>query len=213
LGDSKKQNAESAESVQARSIQPSQRAVEVLTTEFIETPRMILRPLREGDRATMTSLLADNRAYVNAHLHVHDGNESDEACFERMLLKSQAAESSGMAVRLACVLRDGRIVGVTHLLNLQMGLTPKADAGWWIGKSFAGNGLASEAVQAMIQRALGPAPRGLGLFQIDAAITSQNVASQRVAQRAGMVRVPSETTSIRVQERWMLHEVWRSRGD
>jgi ribosomal-protein-alanine N-acetyltransferase len=109
-----------------------------------------------------------------------------------------------------CALQDGTLIGMVHLLGMQMGLTPRADAGWWIARQFAGNGLANEAVAALAMYALADRPKGMGMLQIEAAITPTNVASQRAAAAAGFRKLPGVQSSIRLGTRWMQHEIWRA---
>jgi RimJ/RimL family protein N-acetyltransferase len=107
------------------------------------------------------------------------------------------------------VLDDGRIAGMFHLLAIDHTLLAKADAGWWVTRACAGNGLATEAVQAMINFALADLPMGLGLVQVDAAIAPDNVASRIVAQRAGFAAMAGETTQVRLGDRFAEHQMWR----
>lgn len=188
---------------------PAMRVVEVLAPDSWRTPRLNIRPMLLSDREQMIALLSANRAYLSRGLNVQSEGESDAACFERLLASSRAGEATGMCVRRVCTLPQGTIVGMVHLLGLEMGLTPHADVGWWIAQPYAGNGLASEAVAALAEFGLTDRPKGMGLFHIEAAITTANTASQRVAAATGFRKLDGVTTSIQVGETWMTHEIWR----
>jgi [ribosomal protein S5]-alanine N-acetyltransferase len=186
------------------------RVVEVLGPDTWRTSRLLIRPLTSADRDQVVQLLATNRTYLASGLNVQIAQESDASCFERLLASSREGEQTGLCVRRVCTLHDGTVVGMVHLLGMQIGLTPRADAGWWIGRQFAGNGLASEAVAALAIYGLADRPKGMGMVHIDAAITPANIASQRAAAAAGFVKQSGATTSVRLQERWVQHEIWRA---
>lgn len=186
------------------------RIVEVLAPDAWRTARLLIRPLLPADADQLVPLLNANRDYLAQGLNVHAEDETDAACFDRLLNSSRDGEATGLCVRRVCALQDGTLVGMVHLLGMQMGLTPRADAGWWIARQFAGNGLASEAVTALAMYALADRPKGMGMLQIEAAITPTNTASQRAAAAAGFSKLPGVHSSIRLGTRWTQHEVWRA---
>lgn len=199
--------ASTAALVPARS---ATRVVEVLAPDAWRTARLLIRPLLPADADQLVPLLGSNRDYLAQGLNVHGEGESDAACFTRLLNSSREGEATGLCVRRVCALQDGTLIGMVHLLGMQMGLTPRADAGWWIARQFAGNGLANEAVAALAMYALADRPKGMGMLQIEAAITPTNVASQRAAAAAGFRKLPGVQSSIRLGTRWMQHEIWRA---
>ncbi len=187
----------------------SARVVEVLAPDAWRTTRLLIRPILLSDREKVVALLASNRAYLAQGLNVHEPAETDLACFERLLNSTRSGEATGLCVRRVCTLHDGTVVGMVHLMGMQLGLTPRADAGWWIAHQFAGNGLATEAVTALATFALADRPKGLGLVHIEAEITQANIASQRVAAAAGFAKLDNTTSSIQVNSRWLTHTIWR----
>jgi RimJ/RimL family protein N-acetyltransferase len=58
-----------------------------------------------------------------------------------------------------------------------------AETGYWLGPAARGRGYATEAVRAVARHAF-----GLGLTRIELLAAVGNVASQRVAERAGFTR-------------------------
>jgi RimJ/RimL family protein N-acetyltransferase len=189
---------------------PATRIVEVLAPDAWRTSRLLIRAMLPADADQLVPLLAANRDYLAQGLNVHAEGETDAACFERLLASSREGEATGLCVRRVCSLHDGTLVGMVHLLGMQIGLTPRADAGWWIASQFAGNGLASEAVTALVTYALADRPKGMGMLHIEAALTQTNTASQRAAAAAGFTKLPGVHSSIRLGPRWTQHEIWRA---
>ncbi len=183
--------------------------VEVLAPcRDIRTPRLTLRPLRPGDRSQFVGILRTDEAYLHRGINVRVVGETLDDCFERLLRATVKGDMSGLEWRRVGVLDDDRIAGMFHLLAIDHALLAKADAGWWVTRQCAGNGLAIEGVQAMVQYAFDDLAKGLGLIQVDAAITADNLASRRVAERAGFVCCAGERTQCRLEGRFVDHEIW-----
>jgi RimJ/RimL family protein N-acetyltransferase len=189
---------------------PSRGPVEVLAPfRGLRTARLTLRPLLPGDRSQFGAILRSDEAYLHKGINVRRPGESIDQCFDRLLAACSDGDTSGLEWRRVGVLNDGRLAGMFQLLAIDHALLAKADAGWWVSRGCAGNGLATEAVAAMIEFALTDLPRGLGLVQVDAAIAPDNAPSQLVARRAGFQSMAGETTQVLLGDRFEAHDVWR----
>lgn len=184
------------------------RVIEVIGPDVVRTARLTLRTLRAGDRDQFTRVLRASRDHVAKGMNLHRPGETDEACFDRMLSQTHEGDATGKAWRRVAEVEGGRLVGMFQVLGIERGLSPKGDAGWWIEPASVGRGLATEGTEAMVRVAMSDPPTGLGLFRIEAAITPDNLASKRVAERAGLRQVGGAVCSIKLGERWALHEVW-----
>ncbi len=158
------------------------------------TSRLLLRGYRPSDRAEFLQRLAESRELLDKHLPLHRPGESDADVFERHLEESSAP--NGVCWRLGVQNEDGVLVGGVSLVNIRRGLTFEADANWWIAPAFQRRGYATEAVQALIDVALGDAPRGLGLHRVNALIRPCNQPSLRLARRLGFRRDPRTIASV-----------------
>lgn len=170
---------------------------------------MTLRGLHSGDRDQFVKSLRASDAYLAAGINVRLHGETPEQCFARLLEATHAGDMHAKEWRRVGVLADGRIVGMFHLIAIDHALLAKADAGWWVFKDFAGHGLATEGVRAMVDNAFADLPRGLALVQLDAAIAVDNEASKRVAKYAGFVKRDGESMDVLLGDGWRKHEVWR----
>jgi len=78
--------------------------------------------------------------------------------------------------------RTGRFAGVIGIsrADWEGGV---AETGYWIGPADRGHGYVTEAVRAVARHAF-----GLGLYRLELLAATGNLASQRVAERAGFTR-------------------------
>ena len=149
-------------------------------TDFspIITDRLLLRPHRLEDADTL-SALSNDPDLVRHLARVPYPNTPDQvrayigAALERL--------AAGVEAPLSVVLRDtGEVIGSFSLrIN---GLQRHAEFGYWLGRAYWGQGLASEAVSA----AAGHAFTVLQATRVWATANVDNHASQRVLAKAGL---------------------------
>ena len=140
---------------------------------FIETPRLRLRPWRNADAPALFELARDP----------HIGMLCGWKPFERIddaheALSTVLAAPDSYAATLAST---GEIVG-SIALRIDADTTDGtvADIGYWIGSPYWGNGYATEAGNAIIDRA-----RELGVKTIVLKYFDGNDASRRVSEKLG----------------------------
>ncbi|MCC6676767.1 MAG: GNAT family N-acetyltransferase [Phycisphaerales bacterium] len=182
-------------------------AVEVPPPLLADAP-LRLRPLDPLDRAEYLRLVRATRADLDRWCPLHRRGESDEQMFERQLELARAGEASGHARRRIAESPDGRIVGGFNLNAIVRGLEFEADANWWIGAQFTGLGLATRGVRALIRHAFDDLPAGLGLHRIHAGIARENLASRRVADKAGFTQRPGLRSYLNVNGEWQALDAW-----
>jgi ribosomal-protein-alanine N-acetyltransferase len=120
----------------------------------------------------------------------------------------RAGDEHGTAWRRIGVLDDGHIAGAFNLNTITRGLNFESDANWWISADVTQQGLGTEGVHAMLDFALAELPQGLGLHRVHAAIMPGNAASIRLARHVGLTKQPGSRVSIRLADRWELHEIY-----
>jgi RimJ/RimL family protein N-acetyltransferase len=169
---------------------------------------MVLRPLREGDRPEFLRVIRASREHLKACSCLHREGESDGQVFARQLELCRDGDEHGTAWRRIGVLEDGRIAGAFNLNAITRGLVFEADANWWVSADQARQGLGTEGVTAMLEYALRDLPRGLGLQRVMAAIMPSNAAGISLARRVGLKRQCTGRVSIRIGDRWELHEMY-----
>lgn len=151
---------------------------------LLETERLILRPLRDGDRAVWLEHM--NTPAVMAHL---GGVRSEAQIDQSFAAMAAAADLPFLFVALrAC----GTLIGKAGLLRIAEPAAPDAikgevQMGWSLRQDAWGHGYASEAARAMLGHGFGP----LGLDTIWAQTSDSNVRSTRMMERLGMTRLPA----------------------
>ncbi len=97
------------------------------------------------------------------------------------------------------VLAEGdRIVGQMTLSDLVPGPFRNADLGYWLAADAVGRGLATRAVEAVIEIS----DTELKLHRIAASTLTNNAPSQRVLQRTGFVQIGFAPTYLHIAGAW-----------
>ena len=140
---------------------------------LIDTPRLHLRPWSNADATALFELARDPRIGMlcgwKPYEHIDDAHEA---------LSTVLAAPDSYAVTLAST---GEIVGSIALrIDADSPEASVADIGYWIGAPYWGNGYATEAGHAIIDRA-----RELGVSTIILKYFDGNEASRRVSEKLG----------------------------
>lgn len=169
---------------------------------------LTLRPMVESDRSAFIDLVRASRGDLDAWSPLHLPGEDDDAMFLRQLRLTREGDQRDSARRRLGVLADGSIIGAFNLNEISRGLVWECDANWWVATPFAGRGLATLGVRAMLRVALSELPVGLGLQRVVCGILPGNIASTRIAAKVGLVRQENVATHLRLGGQWRLHDVY-----
>jgi len=147
---------------------------------MIRTARLLLRDWRDADRDPFAAINADPR--VTEFLPPQDRAESD-AAIDRQMALSAAGEPCFWAAEQTS---DGALIGFIGVKPITFAAAFSGyEVGWRLGRSFWGQGFASEGARAALDHAF----VGLGLREVFAITVPANLRSQAVMQRIGMERV------------------------
>ncbi|HZN21064.1 MAG TPA: GNAT family protein [Gaiellaceae bacterium] len=152
----------------------------------------MIRKLTSDDAAELTALLVANR-----ELHRPYVPDRREAFFE---VESQR-ERLEAAEHLYGILDEGRLAGVVEISNVARGPFQSATLGYWVDDARRGRGLATRAVAAVVELAFGE----LGLHRLEAATLVDNVASQRVLEKNGFIRIGLAPRYLHIAGGWRDH--------
>lgn len=151
----------------------------------IETQRTILRPWRAEDAEDLYACAADERVGLAADWPPHRSVEESRAVIRDVF---SAPETWAVVLRAT-----GRPAGCVGLLSGGAGHVPLADdeaeAGYWIGVPWWGQGLIPEALEALLRHAFDD----LGLSAVYCCSFPENAASQRVQEKCGFRFLRTET--------------------
>jgi RimJ/RimL family protein N-acetyltransferase len=146
----------------------------------IETPRLRLRPLTDGDIEPWVALFTDPETtrYVTP---VPLGRETAEASFGYY---RAAFAAKGYGWWAAEKKDDAAFAGAIMLqdVGFTAAFTPAIEVGWVLAPNHRGHGYATEGARAALDHAF----TAMKLDEVVALTTATNLPSQRVMQRLGM---------------------------
>lgn len=164
-----------------------------------------MRLLRETDAAALAAAYVRNRAYLSPweparpeEYYTEDWQSADIA---NRLVAHDAGEAHPFG------LFDGdRLVGRFNLAGVVRGPFQSAGLGYCVDSAHAGRGLASAAVQAIVEIARDE----LGLHRIEASTLLHNAASQRVLIKAGFQHIGMAPRYLQIAGKWQDHNLYQA---
>ena len=100
---------------------------------------------------------------------------------------------------------DGELAGIVSLSNVVRGPFRSANVGYWVDDGRRGRGLATGAVHDVAELAFGE----LGLHRLEAATLVDNVASQRVLEKARFARIGLAPRYLHIAGAWRDHVLFQ----
>lgn len=145
---------------------------------ILRSPRLVLRPFEAADAPRVQRLLNDEDVAKQTLTIPHPYPEGAAAAW---IAKHDEWLAAGKQAIWA-ITREGDVVGA---LGLRIVATHhRAEAGYWVAREAWGQGVASEALRAVIAHGFDV----MGLHRIEAHHYPENPASGRVMEKAGMTR-------------------------
>jgi RimJ/RimL family protein N-acetyltransferase len=150
-----------------------------MSEPIFEPERLIVRRYELDDAAAMFEVYRDPD--VLRYLAGGDPYTSVEQARDRLEQRIQRYEERAPLGLWAVVVRDtGQLIGSVLLGELEDG--PEVEVGYHFGTFAWGNGYATEVTRGAIRYGFGV----LGLHHICGVVFAENLASQRVLQKAGL---------------------------
>lgn len=146
---------------------------------LLETPRLTLRPLDLDDVAALAAIQADPEVmrFFPSGVRSVDQTRDDVA-------RCRAIEAEhGFSLWATIDRAEGRLIGRCGLLPQVLGGVAEVEVAYLIARSHWGQGLATEAAEAIRDHAWSQ----LGLRRLVSIIHRDNQASRRVAAKVGML--------------------------
>lgn len=150
----------------------------------LETFRLVLDELRDGDLDAIAEMLLDREHF---RYFPHPFTREDAARWIARWQERYRADGLGLwAVRLR---ETGELVGDAGALRRPLDGVPEVELGWHLLRRHAGRGYATEAAAAVARWAFAT----LGVPRVIALVRAENAPSRAVAERLGMV---AERTTV-----------------
>lgn len=143
----------------------------------IITARLRLRPLRRDDLDALAEV------YLHPLVMRWIGSHTREDVEREIALQLHHQESLGWSFWAVEQRDTGRMIGDCGLQPLEH-RGPDVELGYDLAPDVWGRGLATEAARAVMKQAFGP----LGVDHVVAVVNPDHVASQRVLEKAGLLR-------------------------
>lgn len=144
----------------------------------LDTERLILRPLQDGDEVALMPVFGDPDVMEFGDLA---SNQTEVATWVHD--KVEQAAASGHTVMLVTDRETGDALGYCGLFDEEdIDGKPEVEVGYRLAKAAWGNGFATEAVKKVLEHA----HQQLGLDRVVAMIDPGNTASANVATKVGM---------------------------
>ena len=163
---------------------------------------VVLRSPRAGDHEAWAGLRQASYAYLQPWEPTWPEDDLTRAAFKRRLSVYAREMEAGNAWPFFIFTEAKRtLAGAITLSNVRRGVAETGTLGYWIGQPFAGQGLATAAVRAM----LGYAFDELGLHRVEAACVPANAASRRVLEKAGFELEGRARAYLKINGGWADH--------
>lgn len=146
---------------------------------LLTTPQLILRPFQLSDARDVQHLAG---AAAVAEMTLNIPHPYVDGAAEAWIATHQAAYNDGAAVTFAITTKHNALRGAVSLQLTRA--HSRGELGYWIGQPYWGQGLATEAVQRVLQYAF----EDLNLNRVQASHLPRNPASGRVMEKVGMTR-------------------------
>ncbi|HWJ75269.1 MAG TPA: GNAT family protein [Kaistia sp.] len=168
----------------------------------ISTETVILRSPGMSDYAAWSELRGASRSFLMPWEPVWPIDDLTKPAFRRRLRRYQREmqEATGYPF---LVFRTGdlTLVGGLTLSHIVRGVTQSCSLGYWMGERYAGKGLMTAAVKAVIPFVFDT----LRLHRLEAACLPHNAASIRLLEKAGFTREGYARRYLNIDGRWQDH--------
>lgn len=164
------------------------------------------RLVTPDDAAVLAELVRANREYLAPWEPLREESYFTESGQRAAIGASLDEYAHGRSLPWVILNRDGAVVGRVNLNNVVRGAFQSASLGYWIAEAAGGRGTTTAAVRDIARFAF----RELGLHRIQADTLEHNVASQRVLERNGFVRIGHAPRYLKIAGRWqdfILHQL------
>ncbi|MER2498236.1 GNAT family N-acetyltransferase [Vibrio neptunius] len=146
----------------------------------IETERLILKALTEGDAKELFDIFSDHE--VMKYWNTEPWSSIDEA--RSFIASSTEAMNRNIEVTLGIYLKEtGQLLGKIMLFNYHKE-SKRAEIGFGISRTFWGKGIVLEAGNALVDHAFNI----LHLRRIEAEVDPDNISSSKALERLGFVK-------------------------
>jgi [ribosomal protein S5]-alanine N-acetyltransferase len=158
--------------------------------------RVVLRRWRESDATALLESLNDPA--IRRWMGVRPATYTEEAAQE-FIQQRELEHANATALNFAGALSENGAALGSFFLTGRPVVSDTAEVGYWLHPQWRARGLATEAVRLLVRHAFNPVEDGgLGLRRLTLTAATDNIASQRVAEKVGFVRGGTQRAATRL---------------
>ena len=155
-----------------------------------------------SDYAAWSSLRARSKAHLAPYEPQWQSDELTRMAFRRRIRHYQREIRGDLGYAFFIFSNDDNaLTGGITLSNVRRGVTQSVTLGYWVGAPYAGQGIMSEAVSAVLPFVFDT----LRLHRIEAACLEHNHASIRVLEKSGFRREGIARRYLKIDGVWQDH--------
>lgn len=171
----------------------------------ITTPRLVIRPLEDGDAEGIWPYVSDPEISRFMSWDPHASIDETRAFI------SDVSRRMAQGTTISWVIREresGAICGLVSLIAIMRTHRAlrydKAELAYWLGRDFRGRGYATEACEAIVAYGF----EVLGLNKLTVAHATENQASRDLIARLGFRQVGIEYKNFAKHGHWIDHVIY-----
>jgi [ribosomal protein S5]-alanine N-acetyltransferase len=173
-------------------------------TPVLSSERVLLRPPRRRDFEAWRELRLRSRSFLKPFEPRWTDADLNRQAFGARLFRGRREAIQGTDYSFLIFEKtDGkeRLAGGLTISNIRRRAAQHASLGYWMGESFAGRGLMTEAVGLVLPFFFGT----LGLHRLHAAFLPHNLASRRVLEKNGFNEEGFAENYLQIDGKWADH--------
>jgi ribosomal-protein-alanine N-acetyltransferase len=173
--------------------------------QVIRGDRVTLRTPALSDFSQWAGLRDESRLFLAPWEPIWPADDLTKLAYRRRLRRYLREIRNGTGYPFFVFSPDGdTLLGGLTLAQIQRGVTQSAVLGYWMGAPYAGKGLMSAAVRAVV----GFAFDTLHLNRLEAACLPRNAASIRLLEKVGFSREGYARKYLCIDGRWQDHVLY-----
>ncbi len=172
------------------------------TGPHLEGRGVYLRYPQASDYAHWAELRSESRSFLAPWEPIWPSDDLTRSAFRRRIKRYSNDIKDDLAYPLFLFrAEDDAFVGGATLSNVRRGVAQTCSLGYWIGAPYAGKGLMSAGVKALLPYAF----KTLKLHRIEAACLPSNEPSQRLLLAAGFQEEGRARNYLKINGEWRDH--------
>ena len=164
--------------------------------------RTFLRPPILADWSAWTVLRGESRHFLGPWEPTWPADDLTRPAFRRRLRRYSRDARDDVGYAFLVFLKDGgNLVGGITVSGVRRGVTQSASIGYWMGERFAGRGLMTDAVRAILPWLF----ETMRLHRVEAACLPTNAPSKALLRRVGFTEEGYAREYLKIDGAWADH--------